>query len=422
MSPPIIAINGISKRYRLGQVGMTSLREDVGRLGRWVTGRGGRAPAAGPGAANEFWALRDVSFSVQPGEVVGIIGRNGAGKSTLLKILSRITEPTTGEIVLDGRVGSLLEVGTGFHPELSGRDNVFLNGAILGMNRREIAAKFDEIVAFAEVAQFIDTPVKRYSSGMYVRLAFAIAAHLEPEILIVDEVLAVGDADFQKKCLGKMEDVSRNHGRTILFVSHNIAAVRQLTSKCAFLRNGRLEYFGETTGAIDRYHHEATDALAKSYVITAIHRKWPAAGQVRVLEAFFDLATPIFAHESDIRFTLKLTSSGYRGPLRVSATVFSDDGAPVGGTFGEEFNVAFAPGETHLVPVTLVAPRLAPGRYQFDLAIGRGSHLTQREEFDVVSEILRCEVLPPATEGGNLSKWEKGWGHILFRPLVCELR
>jgi lipopolysaccharide transport system ATP-binding protein len=277
-------------------------------------------------------------------------------------------------------------------------------------------------VAFAEVATFIDTPVKRYSSGMYVRLAFAIAAHLEPEILIVDEVLAVGDADFQKKCLGKMEDVSRNHGRTILFVSHNIAAVRQLTSKCAFLKDGRLDFFGETAAAIDRYHHEASDALAKSYAITAVHRKWPATGQVRVTEAFFDLVTPIFPHEADIRFTLKLASAGYRGPLRVSATLFSDDGVPVGGTFGEEFDLDLPRGGTRLVPVTLVAPRLAPGRYLFDLAIGRGSHLTQREEFDVVSEILRFEVLPPATRDGHLSKWEKGWGNILFRPLVCEIR
>ena len=194
MSQPMISVRGVSKRYRLGTIGMTSLRDDLQRL--W------RSPAPNPLSHGEFWALKDVSFDVEPGEVVGLIGRNGAGKSTLLKILSRITEPSDGEIRLRGRVGSLLEVGAGFHPELSGRDNIYLNGAILGMSRAEITRKFDEIVAFADIEKFIDTPVKRYSSGMYVRLAFAVAAHLEPEILIIDEVLAVGDQQFQKKCLG----------------------------------------------------------------------------------------------------------------------------------------------------------------------------------------------------------------------------
>jgi lipopolysaccharide transport system ATP-binding protein len=200
-----------------------------------------RPPISG---TEDFWALKDVSFEVKRGEVVGIIGRNGAGESTLLKVLSRITEPTTGRVHLRGRVASLLEVGTGFHPELTGRENVFLNGAILGMSRAEIRKKFDEIVAFAEVEKFLDTPVKRYSSGMYVRLAFAVAAHLEPEILIVDEVLAVGDAEFQKKCLGKMQDVASG-GRTVLFVSHNMAAVQGLCNKAILLHNGKTEANGE---------------------------------------------------------------------------------------------------------------------------------------------------------------------------------
>lgn len=201
----------------------------------------------------EFWALKDVSFDVQPGEVVGIIGRNGAGKSTLLKILSRIVEPTEGEIVLRGRVASLLEVGTGFHPELSGRENICLNGSILGMKKREIDRKFDEIVDFAEVERFLDTPVKRYSSGMYVRLAFAVAAHLDPEILIVDEVLAVGDAEFQKKCLGKMKEVAMGTGRTVLFVSHNMAAVNALCTKACVLKSGHVDFYGNVSTAIERY-------------------------------------------------------------------------------------------------------------------------------------------------------------------------
>jgi lipopolysaccharide transport system ATP-binding protein len=248
MGKPIIEINELSKCYRLGQFGFSSFREEVEKWMRRM--RGHEIEEIN---SRDFWALRDVSFSVQPGEVVGIIGRNGAGKSTLLKILSRITEPTQGEIVLRGRVASLLEVGTGFHPELSGRENIFLNGAILGMTMTEIARKFDEIVDFAEVEKFIDTPVKRYSSGMYVRLAFAVAAHLEPEILIVDEVLAVGDSAFQKKCLGKMRDVAREGGRTVLFVSHNLGAVASLTKKCAYLRQGSLVDFDETAAVIRSY-------------------------------------------------------------------------------------------------------------------------------------------------------------------------
>ena len=200
-----------------------------------------------------FWALKDLNFSIDKGDAVGIIGRNGAGKSTLLKILSRITSPTKGRFELNGRVSSLLEVGTGFHPELTGRENIFMNGTILGMTRAEVRLKFDEIVAFSGIEKFLDTPVKRYSSGMYVRLAFAVAAHLEPEILIVDEVLAVGDADFQKKCLGKMKDVSANEGRTVLFVSHNISSIKQLCQKGILLKNGALAFFGKTQDATNQY-------------------------------------------------------------------------------------------------------------------------------------------------------------------------
>src|SRR5438067_1220861 len=225
-----------------GSVEPTARRED-GRSGNGS----GLAPDSNLPSSNsqlprteEFWALRDINFSVRRGEVVGIIGRNGAGKSTLLKILSRITEPTEGKVTLRGRVASLLEVGTGFHPELTGRENIYLNGAILGMHRAEIKAKFDEIVAFAETEKFLDTPVKRYSSGMYVRLAFAVAAHLEPEILVIDEVLAVGDAEFQKKCLGKMDEVARG-GRTVLFVSHNMAAVTALCGRAVLLRHGHVQ-------------------------------------------------------------------------------------------------------------------------------------------------------------------------------------
>ena len=253
MSHPIIQIEGVGKAYRLGEADVlnATFRDAIAGLAR-APFRRLRQLGRSSRDKEPFWALRNVSFDVQPGEVVGIIGRNGAGKSTLLKILSRITEPTDGQVTLRGRVGSLLEVGTGFHPELTGRENVYLNGAILGMTQGEIDRKFDEIVAFAEVEKFLDTPVKRYSSGMYVRLAFAVAAHLEPEILIVDEVLAVGDAEFQKKCLGKMHDVAAG-GRTVLFVSHNLNAVERLCSRALVLKRGLLTYAGDVRGAMQSY-------------------------------------------------------------------------------------------------------------------------------------------------------------------------
>jgi len=253
MSNPVIEVDNLGKRYRIGanKERYLSLRDE---LTKWAA----RLVRRGSPTKQEFWALQDVSFAVEQGETLGIIGRNGAGKSTLLKLLSKITYPTTGKIVRRGRVASLLEVGTGFHPELTGRENIYLNGAILGMTRREIARKFDEIVAFSEIEHFLDTPVKRYSSGMYVRLAFAVAAHLEPEVLVVDEVLAVGDVDFQKKCLGKMSDVA-SAGRTVLFVSHNMAAVSQLCKRGMVLADGRLVYDGGVDGALTRYTQGGMD-------------------------------------------------------------------------------------------------------------------------------------------------------------------
>jgi lipopolysaccharide transport system ATP-binding protein len=269
MSSAIITVDGLGKRYRIGTRREASgmLRESIVNAARGMVGGVGRLfGGRGSAATEDFWALKDVSFEVQPGEVVGIIGRNGAGKSTLLKILSRITEPTTGRAVMRGRVGSLLEVGTGFHPELTGRENIYLSGAILGMRKAEIDRKFDEIVAFAGVEKFLDTPIKRYSSGMNVRLGFAVAAHLDPEILLVDEVLAVGDAEFQKKCLGKMEEVSKG-GRTILFVSHNMGAISRLCGKSVWLEAGITRRQGATTQLVCAYLMGTTTSRAE--------RKWP---------------------------------------------------------------------------------------------------------------------------------------------------
>lgn len=270
----VIKVENLSKQYRLGSVGLGSFSHDLNRW--WYSVRGKEDPYLKIGEENNrsvkgesdyVWALRDINFEVKRGEVLGIIGRNGAGKSTLLKILSRTTSPTTGQIKIKGRVASLLEVGTGFHPELSGRENIFLNGAILGMSRNEIKSKLDEIINFSGVERYIDTPVKRYSSGMYVRLAFGVAAHLEPEILIVDEVLAVGDAEFQKKAIGKMQDVSTKDGRTVLFVSHNMGVLKSICNRGILLHNGKVEFENnDIEKVVSRYYH-STDTDEQSTLI-----------------------------------------------------------------------------------------------------------------------------------------------------------
>ncbi len=280
----------ISKQYRLGQVGTGTLSHDLNRF--WYKIRGKEDPYLKVGEANDrttkgdsdyVWALRDINFQIEQGDAVGIVGRNGAGKSTLLKLLSRVTKPTTGEIRYNGRIASLLEVGTGFHPEMTGRENIYLNGAILGMTRKEITRKFDEIVDFSGVERYIDTPVKRYSSGMYVRLAFAVAAHLESEILIVDEVLAVGDAEFQKKCLGKMGDVSKGEGRTVLFVSHNMAAVKSLCNSGIFMQNGQVQYTGEINETVKKYNHANLNSFSGAFSF----KKDPIKG-IQIKNIFFN--------------------------------------------------------------------------------------------------------------------------------------
>ncbi len=279
----------ISKQYRLGQVGTGSLSHDLNRF--WHQIRGKEDPYLKIGDSNDrtqkgnsdyVWSLRDINFEIEQGDAVGIIGRNGAGKSTLLKLLSKVTKPTTGKILTNGRIASLLEVGTGFHPEMTGRENVFLNGAILGMTRKEITRKFDEIVDFSGVERYIDTPVKRYSSGMYVRLAFAVAANLESEILIVDEVLAVGDAEFQKKCLGKMGDVSKGEGRTVLFVSHNMTAVKELCSKGILLNQGLLNYQGDIANTI--FEYQKSSQIQSSYLHSGSLDSALGNENIRILE------------------------------------------------------------------------------------------------------------------------------------------
>lgn len=290
MSDTVIKVENISKQYRLGNVGLGTLSHDINRWYHTTIRRrqdpylkiGDTNDRSIKGESDYVWALKDINFEVMQGEVLGIIGRNGAGKSTLLKILSRTTTPTAGQIKIKGRVASLLEVGTGFHPELTGRENIFLNGAILGMTKKEIKNKFDEIVDFAGVERYVDTPVKRYSSGMYVRLAFAVAAHLEPEILIVDEVLAVGDAEFQKKALGKMKEVSEGQGRTVLFVSHNMEAVQNLCTRAILLNEGRINTIGNIPNVVTQYLH---GFAGKKNLVSFNADTAPLYGDIRLLRA-----------------------------------------------------------------------------------------------------------------------------------------
>ena len=364
----------------------------------------------------EFWALKDVSFEIKQGDRVGIIGRNGAGKSTLLKILCRIVEPTTGRVRIKGRVASLLEVGTGFHPELTGRENIFLNGAILGMTRAEIKKKFDEIVDFAEIEKFLDTPVKRYSSGMYVRLAFAVAAHLEPEILLVDEVLAVGDAQFQKKCLGKMEDVSAKEGRTVLFVSHNMGAIEQLTQKSLSLKNGSVQSFGNTADVVAHYLSSACSNFQIRYDVEKAPRRVMGNQSARFLEFRFEKTTPIFHLDEDIRFVARVRAYENLEIIRFSMTTYSVSGSPIGSCFGPPFH-QMKRGEECEFEIIMPSPRLAPGSYCCGVAVGKGDNTTGYVNYDVVHDILHFDVRSEEGVDGTLAYWGQGWGNLRFPGL-----
>jgi lipopolysaccharide transport system ATP-binding protein len=368
---PAIRIRGLGKSYTISHE-TDQASTLVEALSRKI-----RRPFAKP-ATETFWALRDVSLDVERGEVVGVVGRNGAGKSTLFKLLSRITEPTEGEVEMYGRVGSLLEVGTGFHPELTGRENIYLNGAILGMKRSEITRHFEAIVDFAEIEQFLDTPVKRYSSGMYVRLAFAVAAHLEPEILIVDEVLAVGDAAFQAKCLGKIKDVARGGGRTVLFVSHNMNAVASLCSRAVVMERGRVAYVGPTAGAIERY--AGSTKLSHTIDLAAIPRRSSTMKTVlRKLEwrsAAGHLQSS-FGALDEVRLRVTFRSDSPLHDPRIGMGFDDARGErvfAVGSFLGPDSLPAIR-GES-VVEGTFVMPPLMPGHYTYEIGLMEGGSRT----------------------------------------------
>jgi lipopolysaccharide transport system ATP-binding protein len=413
--PTAIRAEHLGKRYRIGERRRTSsVREAFGHALSRAAGRlrGGGASSA----ATELWALDDLSFEIAAGDTVGIIGRNGAGKSTLLKVLSQITEPTTGWAEVTGRVGSLLEVGTGFHEDLSGRDNTYLNGAILGMTKAEIDRKFDEIVAFADIDRFIDTPVKHYSSGMYMRLAFAVAAHLETEILVVDEVLAVGDAQFQKKCLGKMDDIARN-GRTVLFISHNMEAIQRLCARGILLERGKLAASGPIGDVVAAYR-----SLERNVIGTGRFNPRGRRGTGWVLVQDMSIAddagerTSARPADADLTFNLDIaldqknrSGASLRG-LVVELVICSDQGQPLLSLMNvDDGGVELPSAGACRVTARLEGPTFVPGRYRVNVFVG----IPNLEHVDEIPDALEFEILPPT------HPWRPYQLH-LTRGIVCR--
>lgn len=385
MSDVVIKVENLSKKYIIDhqkQERYTALRDVISNSARsfWQVLTSSNKSEFND-VSEEFWALKDISFEIKQGDRVGIIGRNGAGKSTLLKILSRITEPTSGKISIKGRVASLLEVGTGFHPELTGRENIYLNGAILGMNRSEIKKKFDEIVDFAEIEKFLDTPVKRYSSGMYVRLAFAVAAHLEPEILIVDEVLAVGDAQFQKKCLGKMENVGKE-GRTVLFVSHNMAAIRALCSKAIFLKHGFLVQSGTSSECLSTY--ESLNLQNQSSVWTRSRDARNSSLIITEIKSSLTKQQP----NLELEISIQLESLKEHKPAFLAINILDVTGVSIMQAIPKSEGFINHRDKSHFLKVTITLPPLIPSQYLISVWVG--SHNSQT--IDWVKEALLFEV------------------------------
>ncbi len=403
MSDIAIKAEGISKLYRLGEIGTGTISQDLNRW--WAQFRGKEDPFSTVGETNDrtskgssdyVWSLKDIDFEVKKGETLGIIGRNGAGKSTLLKILSKVTTPTTGNIKVNGRIASLLEVGTGFHPELTGRENIFLNGAILGMTKVEIRSKFDEIVDFSGVERYIDTPVKRYSSGMYVRLAFAVAAFLEPEILIVDEVLAVGDAEFQKKCLGRMKDVSVNDGRTVLFVSHNMGAIRTLCTKGLYLKHGQVLASDSIEKVVDMYLNDGA-LRGASVELSSYDGSRSGTGAIAFISAAITSNTGRLQQEyfigDDLCFILKLKNNLNIKKSVIGVLVKTNDDIAVLQILNKdaEYTVEHR-GVEEVYRVTIENISLFPGEYYVSLIIADGG----AEVYDQVEHCLTFTIL----EGG----------------------
>ncbi|MCL2671437.1 MAG: ABC transporter ATP-binding protein [Clostridiales bacterium] len=411
MSDTVIKIDHVYKEYRLGAIGGTTLREDLLRFGAKLRGKEDPTLRIGQkGYTGErFLALDDLSFEVPRGEALGIIGRNGAGKSTLLKLLSRVTAPTAGTIMYKGRVAAMLEVGTGFHPELTGRENVYMNGAILGMRKAEIAQKFDQIVEFAELERFIDTPVKRYSSGMYVKLAFAVAAHLDAEIMVMDEVLAVGDMKFQQKCLGRMGDAANTEGRTVLYVSHNMNTIRQLCSRCIVLDHGKVIFDGDTERAISMYM-EQRDAVE----LANASRRFVYPSHMEHLE----IDNGMTDSEGLLRLSLRWTTKERVEGAYLCMILTDSNGVKLGVTHGSLPSVAA--GETRTDRFIFDASSLAQGRYYFSLEIQRPDASGNFRDFDCVLEAGSFLVVD-MPKGWPLNRWQRQFAGSIFLPPMQQI-
>lgn len=423
MAKTAIKVENLSKQYRLGQVGTGTLSHDFNRW--WHRVRGKEDPYLKIGETNDrsskgqseyVWALKDINFEVQEGEVLGIIGKNGAGKSTLLKLLSKVTGPTTGAIKAKGRIASLLEVGTGFHPELTGRENIYLNGTILGMTKAEVKAKLDEIVAFAGVERYLDTPVKRYSSGMMVRLGFAVAAHLEPEILIVDEVLAVGDAEFQKKAIGKMQEVSAQGGRTVLFVSHNMAAVRNLCKNSIVLKNGEINFYGETGEAIQQYLMEAS-AIGQNTGYVNLGTSIDAAFQfssVFLLDNH-NKVKGFFESKEDIYLKIKfITREKVRG-ARIVLQVVNEEGIIVFASTNHDAIGGNLPIGNYLTTCKIPGNLLNSGKYLVRLHAG----IPNQKVIISPKDYLTFEII---SSGGHGSSFQEKWPGVVSPSLNWSVK
>ena len=417
MSERVLEVEGISKEYRLGMIGGGTLHGD---LTSWFARvRGKEDPNVKIGKEHlaynqKFWALKDVSFAVDRGDALAILGRNGAGKSTLLKLISRITAPTEGEIRIRGRVASLLEIGTGFHPELSGRDNIYLNGAILGMNRAETTSKLKEIIEFSEIEPFIDTPVKRYSSGMYVKLAFAVAAHLDPDVMICDEVLAVGDLAFQQKCLTKMADIARK-GNTVLYVSHNMRTVSQLCNRGLYLENGRLSYDGTVERAMELYGGSSARSVSRN--LDEVPRTRNRGDTMRMLAIDFEGTQSLeYDMDSTMVFNLKCVTHIAEPRLRIRLILQNSIATPIAMTQTEPFEVKA--GETFTRRVHFPLDGIAPGEYIIKMSLIAGTPRGRTSYYDTIVDVSRFVITDdPAVNAGFV--WSESlWGEFRLKPLT----
>lgn len=414
---PAIQVTGLKKKYKLGQIGGGTLTADLQSW--WARVRGKEDPNLKIGTdtrlfGTTFMALNGVDLTVYQGEALGIIGRNGAGKSTLLKILSRITAPTEGEIRLRGRVASMLEVGTGFNQEMTGRENIYMNGAILGMTKAEVDSKIDQIIEFSECGDFIDTPVKRYSSGMFVKLAFAVAAHLDSEIMVMDEVLAVGDMKFQQKCLAKMSDVAGQEGRTVLYVSHNMSTIRQLCTRCIVLDKGKVIFDGDVEKAIAIYM-DTTDVNVTHYDLTRVGRQTPSAGKRLLLQElrFPGKESSVFDNTEPMKVQIAWEVQEPFAGVHLKMNLHYRDGSPVGITQPVNLGPA-APGKRYVTTFTFDLSLLGEGQYYFYLDVFEGV-LGQAVCLDKPSVEFHFEV---ANTDLSVPEWANGWGRIFFPPVT----